>query len=381
MQTRFTVGVEEEYLTVDRRSLELRPRGDRVLAASRPVLGTAVQAELNLAQIEVATPVCTSISEVETQIRRIRSALAAAAASRSTALAATGTHPCADWTAQAITPTDRYLDLEQDYQQLAREQLICGCHVHVGIEDPDALVQVMDRVRSWVPVLLAFAANSPYWQGVDTGYASYRTQLFDRWPTGGPSPVCRDRGGYERTIGQLVRLGMIKDETYVYWHLRPSGRYPTLELRVADVALGVEGAAALAALFRALVRTGHGELGGRTPELPGHEAVRAATWRACRYGLEGPLIDLVRAEEVAAPELVGRLLEHVRPSCVEHGDWDEVSQRVEAVLARGNGAQRQRRALLETGSLREVTRMIVEQTDPTTASVRLDDASSTGASA
>jgi glutamate---cysteine ligase / carboxylate-amine ligase len=174
---------------------------------------------------------------------------------------------------------------------------------------------------------------------------------------------------------------MIKDETYVYWHLRPSGRYPTLELRVADVALGVEGAVALAALFRALVRTGHGELGGRTPELPGHEAVRAATWRACRYGLEGPLIDLVRAEEVAAPELVGRLLEHVRPSCVEYGDWDEVSQRVEAVLARGNGAQRQRRALLETGSLREVTRMIVEQTDPTTASVRLDDASSTGASA
>jgi carboxylate-amine ligase len=381
MQNEFTVGVEEEYLTVDQFSLELRPRGDRILSAARRALGPAVQAELNLAQIEAATPVCTSISEVELQIRRMRTAVAAAASSRGAAIAATGTHPWAEWITQAITPTHRYLELEQDYQQLAREQLICGCHVHVGIDDPDALVQVMDRVRSWVPVLLAFAANSPYWQGIDTGYASYRTQVFDRWPTAGPSPVCGDRSGYDRVIGELAALGMIPDETYVYWHLRPSSRYPTLELRVSDVALTVEGAAALASLFRALVRTCHNELCGRASTLPRHEAVRAATWRACRYGLDGSLIDLVRTEEVPAPELVRRLLRYVRPSCEDHDEWEEIFERVEAILTGGNGAQRQRRALLETGSLRGVAQMIVDETASRTGFLALDDEPSTGASA
>src|SRR4051794_40863938 len=257
VQDSFTIGVEEEFLTVDAKSLELRPRADRVLAATRRVLGRAVQAELNLAQIEVATPVCDSLDVLEAQLRRARTALAAGAATRNSAIAATGAHPCAQWVSQAITPADRYLGLEEDYQHLAREQLICGCHVHVGIDDPDDLVRVMDRVRSWVPVLLAFGANSPFWQGGDTGYSSYRTQVFDRWPTGGPSPVCGDRAGYEAVVSELIELGMIPDDSYLYWHLRPSGRYPTLELRVADVALTAEDAVALAALFRALVRACH----------------------------------------------------------------------------------------------------------------------------
>src|SRR3954470_9807896 len=246
VQDRFTIGVEEEFLTVDAKSLELRPRADRMLAATRRVLGPAVQTELNLAQIEVATPVCDSLDVLEAQLRRARTALAAGAATRNSAIAATATHPCAQWVSQVITPADRFLGLEEDYQQLAREQLICGCHVHVGINDPDDRVRVMDRVRSWLPVLLAFAANSPFWQGVDTGYASYRTQVFDRWPTAGPAPICGDHEGYESLVGELVELGMIPDQSYVYWHLRPSGRYPTLELRVADVALSADGAVALA---------------------------------------------------------------------------------------------------------------------------------------
>src|SRR3954452_14175070 len=224
VQDSFTIGVEEEFLTVDAKSLELRPRADRVLAATRRVLGPAVQTELNLAQIEVATPVCDSLDVLEAQLRRARTVLAAGVATRNSAIAATATHPCAQWVSQVITPADRYLGLEEDYQQLAREQLICGCHVHVGIDDPDRVIRIMDRVRSWVPVLLAFAANSPYWQGVDTGYASYRTQVFDRWPTGGPAPLCGDRAGYERIVSELVEVGMIADETYVYWHVGPSSR-------------------------------------------------------------------------------------------------------------------------------------------------------------
>jgi glutamate---cysteine ligase / carboxylate-amine ligase len=361
VQDRFTIGVEEEFLTVDAKSLELRPRADRVLAATRPVLGSAVQAELNLAQIEVATPVCDSLDVLEAELRRARAALAAGAATRNSAIVATGTHPCAQWVSQAITPADRYLELEEDYQQLAREQLICGCHVHVGIDDPDRAIRIMDRVRSWVPVLLAFAANSPYWQGVDTGYASYRTQVFDRWPTAGPAPLCGDRAGYERMVSELVEVGMIADETYVYWHVRPSSQYPTLELRAADVALCVDDAVTLAALFRALVRTCDHHLDREPCVFPSHELVRAATWRASRYGLDGSLIDLRCGDEVPAADMVRRLLTHVRPDCDSHDEWRTLVDRVETTIARGNGAQRQRDAFAETGSLRGVTQMTVQQ--------------------
>jgi carboxylate-amine ligase len=226
---------------------------------------------------------------------------------------------------------------------------------------------VMDRVRSWVPVLLALSANSPYWQGTDTGYASYRTEVFDRWPTVGPPPICGDRDGYERVVGQLVALGVVADPTYVYWHVRPSCRYPTLELRVTDVAMTVDEAVALALLFRALVRTEARRPDRGTGALPGHELVRAATWRACRYGLDGTLIDLVRGEEAPAHAVVHRLLDHVRADCEDHGEWVELSERVGAILANGNGAQRQRAALRATGSLRSVTRMIVERTVAGTA--------------
>src|SRR4051812_22944957 len=385
VQDGFTIGVEEEFLTVDAKSLELRPRADRVLAATRHVLGPAVQTELNLAQIEVATPVCDSLDVLEAQLRRARTVLAAGAATRNSAIAATGSHPCARWVSQEITPADRYLGLAEDYQQLAREQLICGCHVHVGVDDPDRAIRIMDRVRSWVPVLLAFAANSPYWQGVDTGYASYRTQLFDRWPTAGPAPVCGDRAGYESVVSGLVRVGMIEDESYIYWHVRPSSRYPTLELRVADVALNVEDAVTLAALFRALVRTCDQDIDHEHDELPPHELVRAATWRACRYGLDDSLIDLVQGDEAPATDMVRRLVAYVQPGCDGADDWRTLSDRVETTIARGNGAQRQRATFAETGSLRDVTEMIVRETaappDPID-SVTYDAASShVGASA
>jgi carboxylate-amine ligase len=359
---RYTLGVEEEYLTVDARSLELRPRADRILHAARPDLGTAVQSEMNLALVEVATAVCRDLAEVEGALGQLRRSVSEAALSTGASIAATGTHPTAEWLGQAITPVERFLGLEDEYQQLAREQLICGCHVHVGIDDPDDVIRIMDSVRPWVPVLLALGANSPYWQGFDTGYASYRTQVFDRWPTAGPAPRCGDRQGYDDIVASLVGLNVIPDESYIYWHVRPSGRYPTLELRVADVALTIEDATALAGLFRALVRTCH-----RTPATHddlSHELVRGATWRACRYGLDGTLIDLVARDEVPAPEAVQRLLGFVRPHCDDRAEWDELSERTLAILARGNGAQRQRATLRATGRMSEVTRMIVQATVP-----------------
>jgi carboxylate-amine ligase len=363
MQDRYTVGVEEEYLTVDATTLELRPRADLILEAATPALGAAVQTEMNLALVEVATPICHDLSEVQRELQHLRRSVISAAASRGAAIAATGTHPTAEWLGQSITPVERFLDLEHDYQQLAREQLICGCHVHVGIEDPDEVVRIMDRVRPWVPVLLAFGANSPFWQGFDTGYASYRTQIFDRWPTAGPAPVCGDRKGYDQVVAGLVDLNVIPDESYIYWHLRPSSHYPTLELRVSDVALTCEDATALAGLFRALVRTCQRDTGTPRAE-PSHELLRGATWRACRYGMDGTLIDLIARDEAPARIALHRLLDYVRPDCEDHGEWQDLSERVGAVVARGNGAQRQRVAFRTAGRMPDVTRMIVDATAP-----------------
>jgi carboxylate-amine ligase len=356
-----TVGVEEEYLVVDAVTGELCPRGGGLLEAARSDLGPKVQAEMSLAQIEVGSAVCTSLDEVAEELTGLRSVLGGAAAGHGVAIAATGTHPDASWAEQAITPQPRYLELEREYQQLAREQLVCGCHVHVGVDDPDDAVRAMDRVRPWVPTLLALSANSPFWQGADTGYASYRTQVFDRWPTAGPAPLCGDRAGYEQVVAELTDVGMIADASYLYWHVRPSHRYSTLELRVADVSLDVDGPVMLAGLFRSLVHAALTD-GPGVDDPPGDEVLRAATWRASRSGLDGPLIDPIAREEVPAPELVRRLLAHVAPAAAELGDLPRLEELVGAVLRKGNGAQRQRRASRVATDLGAVTRMVVAAT-------------------
>jgi carboxylate-amine ligase len=365
-----TLGVEEEYLVVDAATGDLCPRGTVLLDAAQADLGPTVQTEMNLCQVEICTPICHSLDEAGAHLAAIRTAMGAAARRRGLAIAATGSHPDAAWEQQAITPRPRYLELEERYQQLAREQLVCGCHVHVGIDDPDDVIRALDGVRPWIPTLLALSANSPYWQGADTGYASYRTQVFDRWPTGGPAPVCHDRAGYDAAVAELVEVGMIADASYLYWHVRPSTRYSTLELRVGDVPLDVEGSLMLAGLFRALVATALVDRRGPQDDPPGDGLLRAATWRASRSGLEGPLIDPLALDEVPAPRLVRRLLRHVRPAAKALGDWDQLQDLVERVLREGNGAQRQRAALLRAGGdLQAVTRMVVETTTRSAAAV------------
>lgn len=356
-----TVGVEQEFLTVDSDGFELRPLAHRIRWASHRTMGDVVQHELSLAQIEIATPVCSTLDEVEVELRRGRIALSDAASTQGAAIASTGTHPNGDWMDQAITPMARFLEMEEDYQQLAREQLICGCHVHVAIDDPDLMIRVMDTIRPQVPVLLALAANSPFWMGVDTGYASFRTQIFDRWPTAGPPPVCRDRLGYERHVDRLIDIGLIPDSTYLYWHLRPSSHYPTLELRVTDACLTTEETTMIAALFRSLVRTAIAR-DREVHDPPSQVLLRAAVWAASRYGLDGPSFDLLVGDRAPAPIVVRRLLTRQRADLELHGEWDRVHAIVDAVLRRGNGAHRQRVAVRTTGCLDEVTRMIVDST-------------------
>jgi glutamate---cysteine ligase / carboxylate-amine ligase len=351
----FTLGVEEEYLVVDASSHELRPRAERILRRAQEILGETVEPELIPSQVEIGTPICQSLGDVRSNLERLRSGVMRAAAEHESRIAAMGTHPIADWLGQGITHKERYEALDEAYQQLAREQLICGCHVHVAVPDPDIAIRIMDRSRPWLPALLALSANSPFWEGVDTGYASYRTMVFDRWPTTGTPLVLGDRAAFDELISSLVKVGAITDASNVYWDIRPSCRYQTLEFRIADVCMTVDQAVMIAGLARALVRTLHREVMAdeRLTEVR-HELIRVGRWRAARYGLEGILVDTLACEEVPGSELARRLLAECRDDLEEHDEWDEISALVEAAIGGGNGASRQRGVFDRRGSLDDV---------------------------
>ena len=357
----FTIGVEEEYHLLDAETFALRPRADRVLPTARAKLGERVTAEINLSQAEVSTPICETLDDARRHLSHLRTTLAAAALEHDTLIAASGTHPFSEWLGQPITPGLRYEGLEEDYQQLAREQLVCGCHVHVAVPDRDTAVHVMNRTRPWLAVLLALSANSPFWQGINTGYASYRWPLFRRWPMTGAPPPLDSAAAYDAMVDSLVRTGSISDASYLYWDIRPSTRYATVEFRVADVCTSVDDAVLLAALCRSLVRTAVGA-GDAPMDHPSHEVLQAAAWRAARYGLGGELVDVAAGASRPAAHVVRSLLAHLRADLEDHGEWDEVSGGVERILADGNGADRQCRVYEETGDLVAVARMVTDLT-------------------
>jgi carboxylate-amine ligase len=359
----FTIGVEEEYQIISPTTRELHSRGARILLKAQDAVGEQVQSELYLSQIEIGTPICRTLTEVRAELVRLRGEVIAAAGKGGSAIAAAGTHPFSHWEDQQLTPKGRYIGIAQDYQQLAREQLIFGCHVHVGIKDREAAVQILNRTRPWLAVMLALAANSPFWLGADTGYASFRTEIWRRWPMAGTPYAFGSRGEYDALVECLVKTGSITDATKIYWDVRPSARFETLEFRVTDVCMTVDEAVMIAGLARALARTCYALTIREEPfDNPRPELLRAAKWRAARYGLDADLIDVGGGRAVPAPEMVENLLSFLRSSLEEHGEWDEVSALARQVIARGNGAKRQRQAYERAGRLEDVIDMIVAET-------------------
>lgn len=360
----FTIGVEEEYFVVDADTRALRPRGDQVLSAARPQLGQLVEPEMNRAQVETSTPVSDTLDEIETHLRRLRGALMAAAEESDSHIVALGTHPFSEWLGQQTTPKRRYEELDDTYQQLAWEQLVCGCHVHVAVDDAEMAIQVMNHTRPWLPVLRALTTNSPFWQGVDTGYASYRMTLFDRWPTAGTPPLLAGRAAYDDIVASLVSTDTIPDASKLYWDVRPSVQYPTLEFRVADVCLTVDEAVMIAGLVRALVRTSAAAIErGMPPAEPTQDLLRAARWRASRFGVDDTLVDVHARTARPADEVVGLLLGHIEDDLRDHDEWDAVIPVAKAVVARGPGSSRQRAALAAGGDFTSVVDAAVKETD------------------
>ena len=356
-----TLGVEEEYHLVDAGTLALADAPD-VVPTALALLGPQAQGEISTSQLEVATPVSTSLAEVREHLVRLRRGAGEAAERHGTRLLAAGTHPTARWTDQRLTDAPRYARVHERYGLLALQQLIAGCHVHVSVPDPDTAVAVVDRLRPDLPTLLALSASSPYWEGVDSGVSSYRTLWFARFPVTGAPERTGTAAAYDALVEDLVATGVVDDARGLYWDARPSALYPTVEVRIADVCPRLDDAVLQAGLSRALV-VAAAQAAQRDEPFPDPrpETMRAARWRAARDGLEGRLVDLHGGGLRPAAEHVRALLARLRPVLEELGDWDEVSALTEQALARGSSAAEQRRASA-AGGFDAVLRGLVDQT-------------------
>jgi carboxylate-amine ligase len=340
-----TIGVEEEFHLVDPRRRVPAEDAERVVAVAA-AQGLGIEPELQRSQVEVATGVCSTLHELRAQLVAQRRAALTAAADAGLAVVAAGSVPVPLDLGGQPYPKRRYERMIAEYAEVGRQHLVCAMQTQVGVDDRELAVAALPLVGAWLPVLLALSASSPYFDGEDTGYASYRSMLWSRWPSAGPPLRFDSAAEYDALVDGLIASGTVSDAGMVYFDVRPSARYPTLEVRVCDAVPLLDDAVTLAGLARALVLTALRSAAGTGPAFvpPRPELVRAARWRAARSGLADVLVDPRGAAALPAREVVHALLAHVRPALDDLGDRAAVSAGVEAILRRGPSADRQRAA-------------------------------------
>ena len=355
-----TLGVEEEFNLVDLKTRRLTARAPELLAQ----LSDTYVAELQRCVVEMNSGVVATLEELRNELRGHRRVLVDAAARLGMGVVAAGAMPLSVPAEMQVTQTARYRQMLADYQLLAREQLICGTQVHVGVADRDEAVIVANRVARYLPTLLALSASSPFWpDGSDTGYSSVRTLVWQRWPTTGPAAPVASAAEYDRLVADLVASGVITDVGMVYFDIRPGSSAPTLELRVCDSCPSVDSIVLIAGLFRALVERESEALRlGKPATLISPTLGRAALWRAARSGLESELVDVHGPTSRPAAEVVTDLVRSLRPELEETCDWDMVSELARQVLLAGSSAARQRRALRRRGRLTDVVDQLIAET-------------------
>ncbi|MDF2049289.1 glutamate--cysteine ligase [Arthrobacter sp. Cr_A7] len=340
------VGVEEEFLILDFTDGHAVPLG-QVLES---LADDGLSSEMKQEQIETCTLPRITLEELAQDItarRMSADATARAAGARSVALA-TSPLPVQSTT----TPGLRYQRMMERFGLTAVEQLTCGCHVHVEVESDEDGVAILDRIRIWLPVLTAITANSPFWNGVDSGYASYRSQAWNRWPTAGPCEIFGSAKAYHAQVQEILTSGVPLDKGQIYFDARLSHRHPTVEIRVGDVCLFADDAVLLAGLVRALAETAARQWRSGVPPVPASAAqLRLAAWQAGRYGLDGQLLDPLTGKPRAAFEVAMSLLDHIQPVLLDQGEFGTVEGLLFQVLNRGTGAARQRAVHATTGSL------------------------------
>ncbi|SCG58925.1 carboxylate-amine ligase [Micromonospora halophytica] len=355
-------GVEEEFLVVDAVTRAPTPRAAEVVRAASPLLGERVSGEITTLQLETRTAACGTLGELAAQLAEARKVVADCARSAGLRVVATGTAPVAGVVPPPMTVGPRQTRGAETYRGLHDELALCALHVHVEMPSRQRALLVGNHLRPYLPTLLTLTANSPYWDNRDSGYASWRTTVWGRWPVAGPPPVFHSAAHYDEVVRGLLAAGALVDPATIFWDVRPSERHPTLEVRVADAAVTAEESARYAALVRALVvhLSAAVDAGEPAPDVPG-ELLRVAYWRAARDGLDGDGLDLRAGRLRPAGALVGDLLAAVESVLRAHGEHDLVAEWLDRLRADGTGARRQR-SVARLGTLVGVVDHLAEQT-------------------
>lgn len=359
----FTLGIEEEFQIVDPETRELKSHIQQILDEGKLILQEQVKAEMHQSVVEMGTEICHNIQEARREVFKLRNELGKLANKSGLRIAAAGTHPFSHWKDQRITEHPRYKQVVDDMQQVARANLIFGLHVHVGLESREIGLQIMNAARYFLPHIFALSTNSPFWLGRNTGFKSYRTKVFDRFPRTGIPDYFGSVGEYDEYIKLLVKTNCIDNGKKIWWDIRLHPFYQTLEYRICDIPMRIDETIALAALMQAvtakLYKLIKMNLGFR---LYRRALIAENKWRASRYGLSGKLIDFGRQEEVPTAELVYELLEFVEDVVDELGSRDELEY-VKQMLINGSGADRQLKIYEQTNDLKSVVDFIIEETN------------------
>jgi glutamate---cysteine ligase / carboxylate-amine ligase len=362
MSHRFTIGVEEEFQIVDPTTGELRSHVSELMAATSARLGDQVKPELHQSIVEIGTGICNDVEELRVDIKRTRGELVRAAERVGLEVAAAGTHPFSNWIDQVISPGERYKNIVEELQQLARSLLIFGMHVHVAVPDRTTMIDLMNMARYFLPHLLALSTSSPFWMGRDTGLKSFRTTVFRRFPRTGIPDHFNSWSEYENYINLLVKLHCIDNAKKIWWDVRPHPQFGTLEFRICDVVTRVDEAIAIAALIQALVVKLHRlytrNMGYR---MYPRALIEENKWRAARWGLDGKLIDFGKQTEVPMRDLAIEMLVFTDDVVDDLGSRDALDT-IHTILREGTSAERQLRVFRETGDLKAVVRNIVAET-------------------
>jgi glutamate---cysteine ligase / carboxylate-amine ligase len=364
MKPTFTLGIEEEYQTVDPDTRDLRSHiHAEIIEKGRLILQERVKSEMHQSVVEVGTSVCANIGDAKEELKKLRRDMIGLARENGLRLASAATHPFADWRVQEVTPGERYKNIVQDMQLVARANLIFGLHVHVGVEDRETAIQLMNHARYFVPHLLALSSNSPFWLGMDTGLKSYRCKVFDKFPRTNMPDFFPSWGEYENYVKLLIKTNCIDNAKKIWWDIRPHPFFNTLEFRVCDIPMRVEETIALAALIQATIAKLYKLYAANQGfRLYRRSLLMENKWRAARYGIDGRLIDFGKQKEVPERELIEEYLGFVDDVLDELGCRKEVEY-VREIMKMGTGADRQLRVFRETNDMKAVMDYIIEETE------------------
>ncbi|HRI47689.1 MAG: carboxylate-amine ligase [Ignavibacteriaceae bacterium] len=358
----FTLGVEEEFQIVDPVTRELRSHIQQIIEEGKMILQEQVKAEMHQSVVEMGTEVCQDISEARREVFKLRTELAKLAIRNGLRIAAAGTHPFSHWKDQKITEHPRYKQVVDDMQQVARANLIFGLHVHVGIDDRELAIHIMNAARYFLPHIFALSTNSPFWLGRNTGFKSYRVKVFDRFPRTGIPDYFNSVSEYDNYINLLIKTNCIDNAKKIWWDIRMHPFFSTLEFRICDIPMRADETIALAALMQAVVaklyKLIRQNLGFR---LYRRALISENKWRASRYGLSGKLIDFGIREEVPTMDLINELLEFVDDVVDELGSRKELDY-IQEMIKMGTGADRQLAVWEQSYDTKNVVDLIIDET-------------------